>query len=140
MMIRTFPPVGRRAVLRGLAGGAAAGALLHGRTAAAAGYPAQKFSVVVPTGQGGGAERLARAFDTVWSPMLGQPFEYEFFPGAGGQVGYELYVNRREPTGYNLLFGNMGPEMIMYALQKPSYKFPEDYIYFCRVDIDDACI
>jgi tripartite-type tricarboxylate transporter receptor subunit TctC len=30
--------------------------------------------------------------------------------------------------------------MIMYATQKPAYKFPEDFIYFCRTDIDDSCV
>jgi tripartite-type tricarboxylate transporter receptor subunit TctC len=34
----------------------------------------------------------------------------------------------------------MGPEMIMYALQNPSYKFPQDYQYFCRTDVDDSII
>lgn len=134
----TLTTIQRRTVLQGLA---AAGVLAPlGSRARAADYPAESFSVVIPTGQGGGAERLARAFDTAWSKMLGQPFEYEFFPGAGGQVGYEMFVKNREPDGYNLLFGNMGPEMIMYAIQEPDYRFPEDYIYFCRVDIDDSCI
>jgi tripartite-type tricarboxylate transporter receptor subunit TctC len=55
-------------------------------------------------------------------------------------VGYEVFVNKREKDGYNLLFGNMGPEMIMYALQKPAYRFPEDYQYFCRTDIDDSVV
>jgi tripartite-type tricarboxylate transporter receptor subunit TctC len=55
-------------------------------------------------------------------------------------VGYEVFVNKREKDGYNLLFGNMGPEMIMYALQKPAYRFPEDYQYFCRTDIDDSTL
>ena len=103
-------------------------------------YPSRPFRVVIPTGQGGGAERLARSFDGPWSKLLGQPFEYEFFPGAGGQVGYTIFVQKREHDGYSLLFGNMGPEMIMYATQKPDYKFPEDYIYFCRTDIDDSCV
>jgi hypothetical protein len=34
----------------------------------------------------------------------------------------------------------MGPEMIMYAVQKPDYRFPQDFIYFSRMDIDDSCI
>jgi tripartite-type tricarboxylate transporter receptor subunit TctC len=34
----------------------------------------------------------------------------------------------------------MGPEIIMYVTQKPKYKFPEDFIYFCRTDIDDSCV
>ena len=42
------------------------------------------ISVVIPTGQGGGAERLARAFDDSWGKILKQQFEYNFFPGAVG--------------------------------------------------------
>ena len=34
----------------------------------------------------------------------------------------------------------MGPEMLMYALQKPPYKFPQDYQYFCRLDVDDSVV
>jgi tripartite-type tricarboxylate transporter receptor subunit TctC len=129
----------RRALFAG-ASAIGAAAVLGGRSSHAANYPSSKFTVTIPTGQGGGAERLARAFDTVWSKKLGQPFEYEFFPGAAGQVGYTLYVQKRARDGHHLLFGNMGPEMIMYALQKPDYKFPEDYIYFCSVDVDDSVI
>jgi len=95
---------------------------------------------VIPTGQGGGAERLARVFDDFWGPLLKTNFEYSFYPGAAGQVGYELFIHKRERDGYNLLFGNMGPEMIMYALRKPNYRFPEDYQYFCRTDVDDSII
>ena len=103
-------------------------------------YPSRPFSVIIPTGQGGGAERLARAFDDAWSKPLGQPFEYSFHAGASGQIGYEVFTKRRPHDGHNLLFGNMGAEMIMYAVQKPNYKFPEDFIYFGRTDIDDSCI
>jgi tripartite-type tricarboxylate transporter receptor subunit TctC len=103
-------------------------------------FPARKMSVIIPTGQGGGAERLARPFAAVWSKLIGQPFEFEFHAGAAGQVGYTLFVQKRDRDGHNLLFGNMGPEMIMYALQKPAYKFPDDYIYFCGTDVDDSCV
>lgn len=129
----------RRRLLQG-AGGLAACALLRAAPARAAGYPERPLNVVIPTRQGGGAERLARAFTAAWSEILGQPFEFEFYPGASGQVGYELFIHKRAADGYNLLFGNMGPEMIMYTVQEPNYKFPDDYFYFCRVDIDDSCI
>lgn len=108
--------------------------------ASAQSYPGRKLSVVIPTGQGGGAERLARAFDDAWGPLLKTQFEYSFFPGASGQIGYELFVKRRPKDGHNLLFGNMGPEMIMYTVQKPDYNFPRDYIYFSMVDADDSII
>ena len=103
-------------------------------------YPSKNIHVVVPTRQGGGAERLARSFDDFWSKRLKTHFEYSFYPGAAGQVGYELYIHKRDRDAYNLLFGNMGPEMIMYALRKPNYRFPEDYQYFCRTDVDDSIV
>jgi tripartite-type tricarboxylate transporter receptor subunit TctC len=132
------PNLTRRSFCGGAA--AAAGLPLLASPAAAQSYPSRSFRVVIPTGQGGGAERLARAFDDAWSKILKQPFEYEFHPGAAGQVGYTLFVQRRPRDGHNLLFGNMGPEMIMYATQKPNYRFPQDFIYFCRTDIDDSCV
>jgi len=132
----------RRGALQGVAATTAAGLVGSAPFGALAQqkYPSRKFSVVIPTGQGGGAERLVRAFDVAWSKLLGQPFEYEFHAGAAGQVGYTLFVQKRPRDGYNMLFGNMGPEMIMYAVQNPDYKFPQDYIYFCRTDIDDSCV
>jgi tripartite-type tricarboxylate transporter receptor subunit TctC len=125
-----------------IAGGSATMGLLASGTrgSAQSQYPERNFRVIVPTGQGGGAERLARAFDDAWSKHLHRHFEYSFHPGAAGQVGYELFVKRSPHDGHHMLFGNMGPEMIMYAVQKPDYRFPEDYIYFSRMDIDDSCI
>ena len=105
------------------------------------GYPARKFNVIIPTGQGGNADMMVRAFTASWGPFLNdQTFEFEYYPNASGQVGYELFINQRDHDGYNLLFGNMGPEMIMYAVQEPKYKFPGDYVYFCGVDVDDCGI
>jgi tripartite-type tricarboxylate transporter receptor subunit TctC len=136
----TSNAISRRTALKG--GGAlfATAALSRPHEAGAQGFPSRKMQVLIPTGQGGGAERLARAFAAVWTKHLRQPFEYEFHAGAAGQVGYTLYVQKRERDGHNLLFGNMGPEMIMYALRNPAYKFPDDYFYFCRTDVDDSCV
>jgi tripartite-type tricarboxylate transporter receptor subunit TctC len=132
----THPNPTRRRIVAGAGAALALGSV----NARAQAYPSKNLRGVIPTGHGGGAERLARAFDAFWGPMLKTNFEYSFFPGAAGQVGYEVFVNKREKDGYNLLFGNMGPEMIMYALQKPAYRFPEDYQYFCRTDIDDSVV
>jgi tripartite-type tricarboxylate transporter receptor subunit TctC len=123
-----------------LAGAVATAAISRVPLAGAQAFPSRNLRVVIPTRQGGGAERLARVFDDFWGPLLKTSFEYSFFPGAAGQVGYELYLNKREKDGHNLLFGNMGPEMIMYALRKPAYRFPQDYQYFCRLDVDDSVV
>lgn len=103
-------------------------------------FPSKNIRVVVPTAQGGSADRLARVFDDFWGPLLKTHFEYQFMAGAAGQVGYETFVGKSPRDGHHLLFGNMGPEMIMYALQKPGYKFPQDYQYFCRLDVDDSIV
>ena len=129
-----YTSIARRRLLFG-----AAAASFFGRAGAQA-FPSRNMRVVIPTGQGGGAERLARTFDDFWGKLLKAHFEYSFYAGAAGQVGYELWIHKREHDGYNLLFGNMGPEMIMYALRKPKYRFPEDYQYFCRTDVDDSVI
>jgi hypothetical protein len=58
--------------------------------------------VVIPTGQGDGAERLARSYH-VWGKLLKTNFEYNFYPGAAGQVGHErslgLLASRRPIKG-----------------------------------------
>jgi tripartite-type tricarboxylate transporter receptor subunit TctC len=130
------PDFARRRLLAGTAAALAIGPL----PLRAQAFPSRNIRVVIPTAQGGGAERLARVFDDFWGAQLKTSFEYGFFPGAAGQVGYEVYINKRERDGHNLLFGNMGPEMIMYALQKPPYRYPEDYQYFCRLDVDDSVL
>lgn len=128
----------RRNALKGLAAGAALSALPW--KSAWAAYPERALKVVVPTAAGGGADALARAFTEIWGRLLGAPFEFDFYPGGSGQVGYELYTGRREQDAYNLVFGNMGPEVLMYVLNKPKYRFPEDYFYFCRIDVDDSSV
>jgi tripartite-type tricarboxylate transporter receptor subunit TctC len=124
-----------------LSGGAAAAALCApSLLRAQEAFPSDNIQVLVPTGEGGGVDQAARAFTRVWSKHLGANFEYSYFPGASGQVGYEVFVGKRKPTAYNLLFGNIGPEMIMYATQNVRYKYPDDIMYFGSIDVDDSVI
>src|SRR3546814_20489388 len=60
-------------------------------------------------------------------------FEYSFWPGAAGQVGYEVFGGKRGPDCYSLLFANLVPEVIMQALQKPSVKLGEDVVYINQI-------
>ncbi len=130
----------RRQLLAGAAGIATAVAAPAILRRAEAAFPERNIKVVVPTAQGGGADRLARSFADTWRKSLNVAFEFDFYAGGSGQVGYELFVHKRDKDCHTLLFGNMGPEMIMYALQKPNYKFPDDYFYFCRTDVDDSAV
>lgn len=107
--------------------------------ARAAGYPERNIEVYIPTREGGGADRNFRAFTSVWKNKLGAEFEPGFYPGASGRVGYELYMGKAEPDAYNLIFGNMGPEVLNWAMQEPTFDV-NDYVYFGQVDKDPCCL
>ncbi|SFD78762.1 Bug family tripartite tricarboxylate transporter substrate binding protein [Roseivivax sediminis] len=141
-MTKHAKSITRRSFLNSSAAVAGAGALGLGTAspAFAQEFPSRDFSVVIPTGEGGGVDRAARAFTRVWSDIIGANFEFGYYPGASGQVGYELYLNRRDADVYNLLFGNIAPEMIMYATQNPDFQYPEDFLYLAGIDVDDSVI
>lgn len=119
---------------------AAAGGLALARPAIAQGYPDRNVDVVIPTREGGGADRLFRAFATVWEDKLGAQLEPGFYPGASGRVGYEVFLGKTEPDAHNLLFGNMGPEIAVMIVSDAEYSFPEDFQYFCRLDSDPSVL
>ncbi|MEM9781041.1 MAG: tripartite tricarboxylate transporter substrate-binding protein [Pseudomonadota bacterium] len=122
-----------------LSGAAVAGAGLAAPwVARAAAYPDRNIEVIIPTREGGGADRNFRAFTKVWGPTIGTEFEPGFFPGASGRVGYEVYMGKREPDAYSLIFGNMGPEVLNWAVAEPTFDI-DDYFYFGRVDTDPGC-
>lgn len=122
--------------------GAAASALALAAPgiARAAGYPERNIKVIIPTREGGGADRNFRAFTSIWKEKLGIDFEPGFFPGAAGRVGYEVYMGKEKPDAYSLIFGNMGPEVLNWAMQPPESFSIDDYFYFGRVDVDPACL
>ncbi len=128
----------RRRFLHTTAAASAAAFAMPG-LARAEGYPESSISVIIPTAEGGGADRNFRAFTSVWKEILGTEFEPSFYPGASGRVGYELYMGKSEPNAYNLLFGNIGPEVLNWAMQAPTFDI-NDYIYFGQVDKDPCCL
>jgi tripartite-type tricarboxylate transporter receptor subunit TctC len=131
-MTTSFDKMNRRRLLSLGATVGAAGLFAPAILRAQGAYPSRNINIVIATGQGGGAETTARCFTNVLRTDLGVDFEYEFHPGAGGQVGYELYAFKRDRDGYNLLYSNMHPEIITYATQNPGYKLPEDIIHFAK--------
>jgi tripartite-type tricarboxylate transporter receptor subunit TctC len=135
-MTKLSSSISRRSFLAATGIGAAAMAMPWGRQASAANYPGRNLTVTIPTGQGGGADRLSRTFFDTWKKYLGVGYEPEFFPGAAGQIGYELWIHKRPHDGHHLLFGNAAAEMIMYALQNPNFRYPDDLHYFCGLDVD----
>jgi tripartite-type tricarboxylate transporter receptor subunit TctC len=123
--------IGRRRFL-GAAGAVAAaagtGSLLAPGRAFAQEFPSRNIDIIIPTGEGGGADRDARAFASVWGNHLPTNFQFGYYPGAAGQVGYEFYMSR-EPDAYSLIFANLGPEVIMLELQDTGISVGEDIVY-----------
>lgn len=131
---------GRRAFLKSSAALAAAAGASGLAPAFAQSYPDRNIDVIIPTREGGGADRLFRAFSGVWKNYLNTNLEPGFYPGASGRVGYEVYIGKNEPDAYSLIFGNMGPELAVWVVQEPDYSFPEDFQYFCRLDSDPSTL
>ena len=129
--------VNRRSFLKTSAAGTVV--LAAPSIARAAGYPDGNIEVYIPTREGGGADRNFRAFSGVWKTKLGTEFEPGFYPGASGRVGYELYMGKAKPDAYSLIFGNMGPEVLNWAMQEPTFDV-DDYVYFGQVDKDPCCL
>ncbi len=133
-----FSTMDRRLFLRTTAA-ATAMTLAAPGIARAQAFPERNINVIIPTAEGGGADRNFRAFTSVWKEKLGTEFEPGYYPGASGRVGYEVYMGKSEPDCYNLIFGNMGPEVLNWAMQKPTFDI-NDYFYFGRVDTDPCCL
>lgn len=133
----------RRTMLRGSAAAFGGAALASSPLASAFAdkFPSKPLEVMVATREGGGADRNLRAFWSVWKKYLPTTMEASFYPSAAGRVAYQKYMGIAKPDGYTLLFGNMGPETLNWVVQPPTgFKFPGDYIYFNRVDVDPSCI
>ena len=117
--------------------GGAALSMLPMQIALAAAFPERNIKVYVPTREGGGADRNHRAFTGVWKKYLNTKFKPTYYPGAAGRVGYEKYMGIAKDDCYELLFGNMGPEVLNWVVKKPTFDL-KDYFYFAQVDRDPA--
>jgi tripartite-type tricarboxylate transporter receptor subunit TctC len=131
----------RRDFLKASGAALAAGGIssLPFASASAQSFPSRNINVYVPTREGGGADRNLRAFSNLWKKYLDTNFEPGFYPGASGRVGYELYMGKAKADCYNLIFGNMGPELLNWVVKKPTFEI-SDCVYFGRVDTDPGCV
>lgn len=139
MSIRKFVH-SRRAFLRHTSVLAAAGMVSSwSRFGFGADFPQRPIQVYIPTRAGGGADRNFRSFAGVWKNHLDAEFEPAFYPGAAGRVGYETYMGKAGDDCHDLLFGNMGPEVLNWVVKPPSFPL-EDYFYFMMLDADPGSI
>ena len=131
----------RRLFLKGAGAAAGAGALSMTpiQMAFAAAFPERNIQIFVPTRAGGGADRNMRAFTSVWKNYLKTNFEAGFYPGAAGRVGYETYMGKAKADCYNLIFGNMGPEVLNWVVKKPTFDL-NSFLYIAQVDQDPGIV
>ena len=91
----------------------ALGTLLSGATlaqrppATSENYPSKPVSVVIPFVAGGSNDSEARLYTDKLFASLGQPFVFDFRPGAASSIGVG-YVLKSAPDGYTLLITNAG--------------------------------
>ncbi len=102
-------------------------------------FPERNMEIYIPTRAGGGADRNFRNFGGVWKNYLGVELEPSFYPGAAGRVGYETYMGKAAADCHDLIFGNMGPEVLNWVVKPPTFSL-DDYFYFVMVDADPGCI
>jgi len=137
-MTKLYWPTDRRAFLKGTVAAGAAAAMPFG-SAFGAGFPERNMKIYVPTREGGGADRNQRAFSGVWKKYLNTEFEASFFPGGAGRVGYEKYMGLAKDDCHDLIFGNMGPEVLNWVVKPPSFNL-DDFMYIARVDADPGIV
>lgn len=131
-------PFTRRRFMKATAASLAA-ASLPLKSGMAADFPERPMQVYIPTAAGGGADRNFRSFASVWQSHLPGEFEPSFYPGAAGRVGYETYMGKASDDCHDLIFGNMGPEVLNWVVKEPSFSL-DDYFYFLMVDADPGCV
>ena len=77
-----------------LASIALAALTMFGGTAMAQTYPSKPITLIVPSGPGGDADRLARALANYMTKEINNPFVVEDHPGAGQLIGHKYFLQQ----------------------------------------------
>lgn len=127
-MKKTFLSSARcRQILLAWAAAASIFTLAPATVSAAADYPRQQITIVVPFPPGGPFDIIARALSTPLAAKLGQPVVVENRPGASGMIG-ATRVARAAPDGYTLLLGSSGTQALNpNVFSGVQYKSPDDF-------------
>lgn len=101
-------------------------------------YPKGNMNVLIPSNAGGELENVARAHSNVWAKKLNTAIAFDFNNAASGEVAYTSFT-KKAPDGYNLMFGNIEPFVVMYASQKPKFEI-KDLVWACTLAVDPGVI
>jgi len=121
-------PIGRRAILAGAAGAAAAVSLPR---SGAAWRPQRPVNLVVTFAPGGATDTHMRVFAEAAGKVLGQPVTIENKTGAGGTLG-AIHVKNQRPDGHQLTL--MPITVFRYQhLQSVPYDAMQDFTYIIHL-------
>lgn len=101
-------------------------------------YPKGNINVSIPSESGGELENVARAHSNIWAKELNTAIAFDFNNAASGEVAYTSFT-RKTPDGYNLMFGNIEPFVVMYATQAPKLD-TKDLVWACTLAVDPGVI
>ncbi len=110
-MMHSRSAIGRRAVLGGLAGAAAAPAVVSAEGT----YPNRPVRYINPYPAGGPTDTLSRLFCAKMTELTGQQWIVENRGGAGGNVGMDALA-KSDPDGYSLGLGGIAAHAIAPTL------------------------
>ena len=91
----------------------------------------KQVTIVLPHSLGGGQDRLTRVLVKVWAKKLGTKLKVLNKTGASGRIGFD-YFRTQPQDGTVLMTTNIATTGIMYASQKPDWKW-EDTVYHLGV-------
>ncbi|MCQ2444794.1 MAG: tripartite tricarboxylate transporter substrate binding protein, partial [Mailhella sp.] len=116
----------------------ALGTVFAGSPAGAAEFPTKPIKMIVPWGAGGGMDNMTRILEPKATEVLGQPFTFEYKPGASGTIGTMECIKAR-PDGYTLSVNNYPLQVTNIAIGVAQYK-PDDLQPVCMVAQDCTVI
>ncbi|NQW00175.1 MAG: tricarboxylate transporter [Rhodospirillales bacterium] len=106
----------------GLAAATLAGLGLQPSQATAEDLKGKTISWTIPFGEGGGSGRWARFMAPLLEKQLGATVRLKFVPGGGSTKGANLFADRAEATGLELL-GTSGSTQFPFLLGDPRVKY-----------------
>lgn len=105
-----------------------------GAVQAAAEFPEQQITLIVPFGAGGGSDRVARTVDRFWQEQTDATFNFQYQPGAAGAVGTDA-IGRADADGYTIGIVNL-PNMVVQPVSGSATFELGDFDYIGRVNSD----
>src|SRR5262245_37363363 len=123
----------RRRLIKGLAAGVVAPALLR-TSAALAAYPERTVRIVVANTPGGPSDIIARIMAATLQEATGATFIVENRGGGGGNIGMGA-VARSDPDGYTILLATSSFSVNPGLYLNPPYDPFKDFVPICELAV-----